>query len=783
MNSAHIGRSLQIFYATTILLVMSSLAAGAWWFWSQGPSHGSRVAEVYEAGMVLDRMSDPKSVDEIYNMVASDRVRLALKRLATLESDVQSISRISSDDASALNSSFTALRSQMHRLIEYPELSSIFLVLANKMSAFENYVVQNEWRTLTRLSRRTNARLEPSKLRSPGYFEYAKLVQTVGGMRGDMNQMRQVTTGSVLSSNDKNAIITRLATMDGEIEMLANYVTAYQAFTPVYTSFKNTWNDWIKVASPSLTKMRLEQERASQWILYGVVGLFSLMAVALAVGIGLYRKTQSKISRIFERDAIQLVRDRLLPTDGREDESWSRDFSLEFTKYREYVHKRMSFGTIFQEATPFGAFLLDSNLGVVWANNLFWKCWNLEAQNESESKITWDYLQGFTNLGEDDPVLTALKQGIAGIYQIQIKAQGEEETAPYEMYVSPVDYAGQTRIMIFLYPLRTVEESLAQQTKAIVGPVAKALEAIAVRDFEGDNQTRLETQFASAGIEDLFGQFINFDLKLADRLASLQGEIVYLREDLVRTKALLAEALDGARDGMLQIDSAITSFAAVKESVVSTIDYRYEIERFYTDTVTTAKSLFKDEEDLLQGSINVQSLLTENQKSASNLAKIRDQLRVIKREFDEGRSRLSQSVDQALVFAKRDQTSSTVEAPLQKIKGEVRAFDQSQTALNQALTSLDVSLSKMAMILEDHSAPDFAALKHNFEEARGRIESDMFRVGKLAREGEIRDERVVNTLKKLFGDFQRSRQQLMGLHETIAPSKKHKEEHLASLDQ
>src|SRR5690606_10664984 len=155
------------------------------------------------AGLTMDRLSDSKQIEEIENMVASDRVRMAVKKLATIEAEAASVGRVvDATNSDQMKEASAALRTQMHRLIEFPELSSIFLVLANKMASFENYVVQNEWRTLTRLSRRVNARLEPAKLRSPGFFQYSKLVQTVGGVREDISQMRTVTTNSVLSQND-----------------------------------------------------------------------------------------------------------------------------------------------------------------------------------------------------------------------------------------------------------------------------------------------------------------------------------------------------------------------------------------------------------------------------------------------------------------------------------------------------------------------------------------------------------------------------------------------------
>ena len=62
------------------------------------------------------------------------------------------------------------------------------------------------------------------------------------------------------------------------------------------------------------------------------------------------------------------------------------------------------------------------------------------------------------------------------------------------------------------------------------------------------------------------------------------------------------------------------------------------------------------------------------------------------------------------------------------------------------------------MILDDHRPPSFEKLKLNFSDARARIESDMFKVSKLAREGEVIDEKVITSLKKLFSDFKHSRQ-------------------------
>ncbi|PIP90049.1 MAG: hypothetical protein COW01_09210 [Bdellovibrionales bacterium CG12_big_fil_rev_8_21_14_0_65_38_15] len=757
--SIRASRSSFYFFTTIIIASVISLVAGSYWFWTQGPSQGSKLAEVFEAGLVMDRLLDEKNINELNELVSNDQVRLATKKLSTIESDTKMIERLTNNDsAEEFLEASTKLRSQMNSLIEYPELSSIFSVLTNKMSAFESFVVQSQWRTLSRLSKKVGARLEPAQAKSPGAFSYAKLKQTVEGTTDDIEMMKKVTTNSVLSSVDKNTILNRLITMESELDMLNRYVKSLAEFNPIFNNYKKTWQQWTKAASPNLAKLRLDQENVSQWLLYGVVLVITFLMIGLFVGVGISQSEYKTNLKAWEKDSVEMLRDRLLPTDGKESKEWSKEFSLEFSKYREYFHKRMSFGTIFQEATPFSAFLLDSNLGVVWANDLFSKCWNIEAQQDNEANLTWDYLSGFTNLGEDDPVILALRQGIAGIYQIQIKAFGLEETAPYEMYVSPVDYAGQKRVMIFLYPLHTVEESLAEQTKAVVGPAIKALEAISAREFEGEVLEKLESQFSSAGIADLYSQFEKFNSHVGDRIESLEGEINYLRQELIKAKSQVSLHEASLKQNINLVEQTVQSFDQVKTNIISSVDYRYEVEKLYADTVATAKILFKEEDDLLTDSMSVYDLLGENQKATASVSKIREQLKDIKRDFDDTRSRLNQSIDQALVFSKRDQDGGVLEAPLHKIRGEVKAFDLTQANLTKTLKSLDVSLSKMEMILDDHRPPSFEKLKLNFSDARARIESDMFKVSKLAREGEVIDEKVITSLKKLFSDFKHSRQ-------------------------
>ena len=71
----------------------------------------------------------------------------------------------------------------------------------------------------------------------------------------------------------------------------------------------------------------------------------------------------------------------------------------------------------------------------------------------NQDYLSWDYLSKLTNIGDNDPVLEGLKNKIAGIYQIQVRLSESEDIRPYEMFVSPVSYNGQMRVMLFFYSL------------------------------------------------------------------------------------------------------------------------------------------------------------------------------------------------------------------------------------------------------------------------------------------------------------------------------------------
>ena len=454
---------------------------------------------------------------------------------------------------------------------------------------------------------------------------------------------------------------------------------------------------------------------------------------------------------------LEIIKGNLIPFEEQFNHNGSAGFNKELAKYREYLHKRMSFGSIFQDAIPFSAALLDSNLNLVWANNLFYENFYLKEKKLNES-LNWDYLQQFTNLGENDPVLVALNQGIAGIYQIQIKRHKEEEGLPYEMYVSSVKYAKQSRIMIFFYPLQNLEATIKNQTKSIIGPISRTLDTLKANSFEKETRKKLEKDFEIAGVGEVFKKFEGYNQFVNQQKDGLSEEIKSLENLLYNQYQLMVNVREVRHKFEDTIQKTIKNFGLTKDAVVHNIDLRYNFEGQFKRSLNVLKSILKEEDSLLQKSQKAGQIIEENIKAFDYVSSIRDKFRELRLKIDDFRHRLNQSVDQTLLFVRRDAKQDLrLEEGLGKIRLEMKGIEQIFSSFSEVVKNLDVGLSKIELIVEQSEKPNFDDFQNQMKMANRELEELTFQLGHITRSGEKSDDVIVEGLKSLYEGFQNCR--------------------------
>lgn len=749
MKPAHFS-SVHKFFVFVGIVALIFVGYGINSFWFEGSHNIENVATTYETAVKFNRLKDYKFPIKIKKLAEEDRAREAIKLAEEFNKQIRVLNNeVESDEYSALNKSLLISKQKLVGMISQPELKKIIGVLKNKISNFRNFVQQNSWRRLTRNSLRLEAKLQHHPSKSPGYYTSRRISGLMKGLSRDVNFMQDVTSKSILKEFDKSRILIKLKALDTEIKMLESYNSALNEFNASTIGLSKNYTTWSNEIGPKIVNKRMSLESGSKSILFGLIGFTTFLLLSIAGSFYFLKRDRLKTNVEREEYAISLLKNNILPIEVKPVSEATPEFQRSIDKYREYIHKRMSFGTVFQEAMPFSSMLLDSNLNLVWANSHFYDL--LSIDEKKDESLTWDFLQRFTNLGENDPILEAINHDIAGIYQIQVKPENKEEAAPFEMYVSPVKYAGQKRLMVIFYPLRNLEDTLTNQTRSLVGPVSRTLEALTNNSFDDSFKEKIVSDFEVAGIEDIFDKFNTYDEVINNERSCLLKEIDGLDNeitDLVKTIKDISELTQFKTELQSLINK---NFTVAKGTIIQSVELRNQIESLFKESMKTTKALYKEQDDLIVSSSRIQNVLRENEKAFDTVISHKEGLKKLKSLVDDYRTRMVRTVEQTLIFNKG--LDPQFEQALEKIKLEVRGFDQTLKNFSQVVTTMDVCLSKVGLILEKTDTPDLREVRKRFDSYREFIEVNMYDAQVIGQDSQVVDETMVGALKNLYESF------------------------------
>tara|TARA_Y100000590_G_scaffold281237_2_gene316195 strand:- start:77662 stop:80016 length:2355 start_codon:yes stop_codon:yes gene_type:complete len=749
VKSVHFS-SVHKFFVFVGVVSIISIGYGIKNFWFDGSHNIENVARTYETAVKFNRLKDYKHVSKIKTLAEQDRARESIKIAEEFGKQIKAINTdVDSESYQLLHKSLLESKKSLVGMISNPELKKIIGVLKTKVTGFRMFAQNNYWRRLTRNGKRLEAKLQHHPSKSPGYYTYERIRGLQNSLSRDVAFMEKITESSVLKSADKARILLRLKALKTEIEMLGNYKENLKSFSSSVIDLREKYIKWSNEVGPSIVNKRLNLESGSRNILFGLIAFLSFLIASVAGSFYFLKRDRINNAIESERETVSILKNHILPIEVKPVADGTPEFQRELDKYREYIHKRMSFGTVFQDAMPFSSMLLDSNLNLVWANGHFYESWNLE--NKKEDSLTWDYLQRFTNLGENDPIFEAIEHDIAGIYQIQVKADKQQESAPFEMYVSPVQYAGQKRLMVIFYPLRTLEDTLSNQTKSLVGPVSRTLDALSSNKYDSDFQEKIASDFEVAGISNIFDKFQDFHKKITAEKEGLIAEIDDLDLQITDYQKSISDVaeLTKFKEDLQNLISE--NFRVAKGTIIKSVEMRNEIERLFSESMKTTKELYREQDDLIVASSRIQNVLSENEKAFDTVMGHKENLKELKSLVEDYRTRMIRTVEQTLIFNKS--IDPQFEQALDKIKMEVRGFDSTLKEFSQVVQTMDVCLSKVGLILERTETPELTEVRKRFDSYREFIETNMYDSQIIGQESEVVDETMVAALKNLYDSF------------------------------
>ncbi len=753
------SRKLHYYYFISLATFLFLSSVGLYYFWQSGIIRADSISGLFEASLKIDEVKQKNYYEIIWKDLNSDNVSAAFKNLELMEKKIKSVNEDMPNSAryNELLESFKKNRDSMNAMLNVSDLTSVLNVLKSKILGFYNYVENRDWKNLTRISKKMLERIIPDSGKDSIVADYDRIINLKRSIIEDVRIMRNLVEGSVLSRQDKDLVLIKLQTLKTETDAFDQYLKLLDNSSKDLTNLKTIYEAWISSIAPEISFRKIKHERDYQFLIFSFIGGIVFLFLVLIFGGVIFGETNKKNIEELESSILDAVKNGILPQENKFLLQLSDDFQKEFQGLKDYVHNRMYFGVIFQEALPFPAVLLDSNLNVIWGNTMLYEAWEMEDYKEKNLSLSWDFLRRFTNLGEDDPVIVAMNTKIAGIYNIQLRPDNNSTSTPYEMYVSPVEYMGNLRIMIFFYPLRSLEDTITGHTASIVGPVGKVLDALTEHYFDKEFKERIKNDFEIAGINELYEKFIKHSDVIKQQKNGLMSEIDRLENDLVDKHKIEMDLRHVFQEQHQIYKNMITKFNNAKQSITSIIDLRSETEAMLKKILEASAKSGKAEVELLCNAEKMKNAYEDNLKAFTTVGIIRSDLKNLKDEMQEFKNRMFEVLGQALMFETVEGSSSDRHKMLQRIKLETKGLDSLLDRFNTSVTALDVSLGKVDLLIREHKTTDFSQIKQILVVLKNTITEVSNMSSELATHGLDSDEKAVEQLKSLVGSIKENR--------------------------
>jgi hypothetical protein len=749
-----LGRVVHFYYVIVLVAITSLFAYGVNYYWNTGILNIDYVSNLYDGTNKVKSVKERNDIEELKRFIDGDRLKDANKVFSRLEADIKDLKLIkNTDEESNFDERLREVKSALVGFQSAPELSNIISNITNRVSSFETFVSEKNWPTLTKMSINLRLRLAPSRLMSGGLYNYERTQNLSQSVNNDLEAMTNFVESSGLQVEIKQAIINRIKTIKTEAAFLTAYIESHEKFNRLYKDVSAAFVTWFKLVEPEIAYKKIQFEKSSQTIFYSLISAFALLVASIVLGFVIYNFSTKRSSGKTEKLIIDTIKEGLLPVESKQIANFSQEFLLEFEKYREYAHKRMAFGSIFQEAVPFATILLDSNLNMVWGNSHFYDQWQLQNFKEDEDTLTWDFLQRFTNLKDNSSILSALRMSTSGSYKIDVKSNTMSSAIPYEMFVSPVEYANQKRIMVIFYPMIDAQRILLEQKTNIITPLLLSLDLQNNEKMTIDTKNELRAASEIAGAGELFSKIFQYIEKSELIQDELNSEIEGLELKAHEHRNTSTEMRKSLISSFETQRTSINRYNQFKSTVTVVIDSRDQLEEQFKFAMNSSREIFKDQNRILSAAEKAEKNVDEYIKTLKSISSLKAEFKELKISVEDYKSRVVQMLDQLIMFQNHDTDTHRVDQFLGKIKIEMKGFEKVLVRFNDVVTMLDVSIVKVDLMAESRERVELDAYKHRMDSIKNNLENVQFSAFKIAQTAHAKDDEMINSLQFLVGNL------------------------------
>jgi hypothetical protein len=618
------------------------------------------------------------------------------------------------------------------------------------------FVSQNRWRTLTRIGLRVKSRFR-SKINGSANDSII-LKNNIS----DFRSMIKVTNSSSLLEANKQRIRERVKILIKSHQDMIKKMEAQLLFKKDHQKILDQVKVWAMQVEPQLVTGLKYNNKIKKFISLFLMTIIGLLLISFTVYFYFRKRIMESNHESVENTVINAIDQLIIKNDLGFIDDYSANFQSSMLAFSEYIKKRVSFGLMFQEALPLPALLLDRHLKLKWFNKHFLEQWGIEAEQLLANGKTWDFLKEKTNIGANDPIFESLESNISGIYQIQIKPIPDEEPRPYQMYVSPVNVYGEQSLMLFFYPLITLEETVSIQTKSIVDPVSQTLERIVMGEYDDKFEAESLRNYNMASIDHLHTMFSKLMQQHKNEVDVLLKEISDLENTIKDDHQKISEYRKINEGAVLNIGEQIKRFQQLKNDIIQISDLANSgIGGFFEQKRKI--QVFHEEFNTYSGKYLVfYKELSTFIKSLPLIMQMKENIKTSKNDFKTlgpALAGLGRSLEK--VLGKEEQVGIKKAALVQNIE-EVKRSLKMLLNYEKNLMSLDIFFSKFALIVEELlKRSDSEVLMNDFKELKSDLNTMVRSMEDLQltqEKVEKAEEQVVGSIKDFYMQMKTNRQ-------------------------
>lgn len=661
-------------------------------FWQSDLSDQNEIRDVYRASVLIDQLKSTDEFATIKNLIETGNIRSAAKIFKPVEDRlIRAIDIIAVDNTKKIKDDLKNYNKVVLDLVSGPTPISLVNVVRKKIQDFSSFVNENKWRTLTRMSGKLYRQIA-----NLSDYKHSNLQALLKNTQNNIEQMKKITSTSILPSSEKDIIVKRLELLNIELKFLDSYNTRLKDFGIANTKFNRSFLVWVGQVGPEISLRKISwnnKKNIFNWLLLGQIVLVLLW---MAGGYYIFSLIRSREEKDASKKMLQIIESGMINQNNKIYEDFELESREKFDDLQQYIQQRMSFGYLFKEALPFPSMILDSNLKVMWANQQFLELVDHEPEEAYRfESLSWDFILQKTNLGNHDPIKDAFSHDISGIYQVQILSSNH--AIPFEMYVTPTEFQGEKRIVTLFYSLSSMEETIANQAQTLIGPVKKCLIKLKNDEFDDSRElSELEKDFSIADTLDIFQEFCLVHEKYSTEKMSLIGEIKSLESQLM-TKLETLTALQVNLNELAQlVNHSKKEMLSIKNIIIELSQNNTKGKSLFNNLDNVYHRFIENHREALESHKSSQSVLRDGVQLLSKMSPLAQDLKTAlsrndKEMMQNSLRKLDVQLSKAeMLFDKKDYDAKNIliEKLNNEKRGHEKEYNENKHELNHQLNLL-----------------------------------------------------------------------------------------------